>query len=582
MNKKEYSIDWILYILLFALPFLHVNIGLSVADQGYNLSNFELFPNMNRTWMIATLVANIVGKIFTLMPFGHYMLGMNIYCTLLLSLVSVTMFYVLKKEYNKYAVFIGLIISICFSWAPKVTLYQYLSYYLFCMASLLLVCGLKKEKRTMLYMAGLVLGINLFVRFPNVLQVSLIFVVIIAAILYKKRAKDWLKDILVCIAGYFTIVLPVILVIELVFGFGTYANMIDSLFAMTDTASSYTPFAMFYSMYASYIENFKWFKWFVIVAVVATLIYGFLRKKWQKIGLFVVVALAFLFIMRVYWYWGTLNVKYNEYASVYVWGVCFLSLSIIVLLYACMLSGISKTKKLYAIAGLIIIFITPLGSNNVLYSNFNNLYLLAPVVIGTLTEILFLQIKRDKDKKEQKWRLSLMPVVEICYLLVGILLLQTFMFHTFFVFGDEGITGNKKVTVDVNKRIAGILTTEANAKVYSELSQFIQDEGLQGEDCIVWAHSPMVYYAMDLECAIGHTWPMLDSYPYAEFVQDMEFLESYPMVIYEAQYYPNLLEENSELDSKTQQINKLLKEGCYVEVFRNDFFVVCVSNLAEK
>ena len=77
MTKKICVSDIILCCILFFLPFIHVSIGLSVADQGYNLANFEAFPDMNRTWMVATLVANIVGKIFTFLPFGHSMLGMN-------------------------------------------------------------------------------------------------------------------------------------------------------------------------------------------------------------------------------------------------------------------------------------------------------------------------------------------------------------------------------------------------------------------------------------------------------------------------------------------------------------------------
>ena len=89
---------------------------------------------------------------------------MNVYCTLLLSILSVVFFVVLKKDFSKYAVFCGLVIAISFSWAPKVTLYQYLSYYLFNAAALMLLWGLRKENRRLLFGAGVVLGINLFVR----------------------------------------------------------------------------------------------------------------------------------------------------------------------------------------------------------------------------------------------------------------------------------------------------------------------------------------------------------------------------------------------------------------------------------
>ena len=72
MRVKKNIIDCILYCVLFILPFIHINIGINVSDQGYNLANFEMFPNINETWGIATLAANLIGKLFTQLPFGHY------------------------------------------------------------------------------------------------------------------------------------------------------------------------------------------------------------------------------------------------------------------------------------------------------------------------------------------------------------------------------------------------------------------------------------------------------------------------------------------------------------------------------
>lgn len=576
MAKKNRVIDIILCAMLVLLPFLHVNIGLSVADQGYNLINFESFPDMNQTWMIATLVANLVGKLFTYLPFGHYMLGMNVYCTLLLSITVVLMYIVLKKDYNRYGVFLGLIIAICLSWAPKVTLYQYLSYYLFSCGAVLLVQGLVKEKRVLLYLAGILLGVNLFVRFPNILQVALIVVVFVSAVIKRSKIKSLVLNVLICIAGWCTITVPVLLAIEVICGRGTYIGMVRSLFAMTESATSYTPLAMLRSVYAGYLENFKWFIWFVVTALVGAFVYGFLRKKWQKITCYVVLALGVLFILRVYWYWGVMNIKYTTYQSVMVWGTCFLMLSILILLWALCSPKSSLLKRLYAVAGLVIVFITPLGSNNALFSNYNNLYFLAPVVLGSIMDLALVRNVKEKEGRRKIWRFSVLPIAFVSGLLVLVVLFQTFMFHTFFVFGDVGITGEAKAVVPGNDRLAGIYTTEANAKQIGELTAFFDEFDLKDKACIVWSHSPILYYALELDCAIGHTWPMLDSYAYAEFVGDLADNEEYPIVIYEAQYYPDLLSDAEELDDKTYWISELLDEGEYQEVFRNQYYVVCV------
>ena len=577
MEKKKCRIDYLLGGLLFLLPFLHVCIGVNTTDQGYNLANFELFPHMNQTWMISTLIANIVGKLLTWLPFGHFMLGMNVYCTLLLSILSVVFFVVLKKDFSKYAVFCGLVIAISFSWAPKVTLYQYLSYYLFNAAALMLLWGLRKENRRLLFGAGVVLGINLFVRFPNILHTALIVVVVYAAILRKKHFQELMKDILMCIAGYFAVAIPGIVLIEIIWGRGAYPGMINSLFAMTDTATSYSPFSMFTSVYYAYAENWYWFKWFLLEALAGVLVYGFLRKKWMKYAMQLFLVCGFVVILRFYWYWGMFNVKYTAYESVYVWGANLLMLAGLIMAFAVVLPKVTFELKLYGLAMLVIIGITPLGSNNVLYSNFNNLYLLAPVLAG-MTELLW-QRCQNQDRKEvgrKVWNFSAIPLVLVSTMLIGITAMQTFLFHGCFVFGDTKITAETSAKVEGNKKLTGMITTRDNAESLSQLSRFIEENDLTGSETIVWSQAPILYYILDTPCAIGHFWPSLDSYPYEEFVRDIEEMEEYPMIIYQSIYYEDLIKGAPEGDRKSQVIAEILQKGNYEEVFRNGYYTVCL------
>ncbi len=577
MKKKICKIDWLLGGILFLLPFLHVCIGINITDQGYNLANFELFPNMNQTWMVATLAANIVGKFFTWLPFGHYMLGVNVYCTLLLSVISIVLFIILKKDFSKYAVFAGLVIAICFSWAPKVTLYQYLSYYLFDVAAVLLMMGLRKEKSRMLFMAGVTLGINLFVRFPNVLQAVLIVVVIYSAILKKKTFRQLVVDVLVCMAGYLCIVIPTILVIELIWGRGAYLSMIINLFAMTDTATAYSPFSMFTSVFYAYKDNWYWFKWFLAEAIVGVAAYGFLKKKWTKQAMQILLIIGVVVILRFYWYWGMFNVKYTSYESVYVWGANLLMLAGIIMVCLLMLPKLSYDLRLYALTVLVIIGITPLGSNNVLYSNYNNLYLVAPIVAGMM-ELLWQKSKEMgiKGLGNRVWIFNPAPLVLVGGMLIGITMMQTFFFHGAFVFGDNVLKEKSGAKIEGNKIFKGMITSKENASALEEISVFIQENNLEGSEAIVWSQAPILYYMLDIECAIGHFWPSLDSYPYEEFAADVKSMETYPMIIYQNIYFGDLKNDTSERDVKTQMIRQILQEGNYEDIFCNKVYTVCV------
>jgi len=578
MMKKICKTDYVLAGILFLLPFLNVSMGVNVTDQGYNLANFELFPHMNQTWMISTLAANLVGKIFTWLPFGHYMLGMNIYCTLLLSAFTVVMYNILKKDFSKYAVFCGLLIAVCFSWAPKVTLYQYLSYFLFNGAAVLVIMGLRKENRRLLFGAGVLLGINLFVRFPNILQTVLIVVVLYAAILKKKCFKEWITDVLVCMAGYFVIAVPGIVLIELLWGRGAYLGMINSLFAMTDTATEYSPFAMFTSVYYAYLDNWYWFKWFLILVVLGIVVWGFLKKKWQRLVVFAGMILGLVLILGFYGYRGMLNTHYEGYHSVYVWGANLLMFTGIFMAFAVCLPRIPYEIKLYGLTVLVIIGITPLGSNNVLYSNYNNLYLLAPVTAG-MVDLLWKRVCREKGaEKGRIWRVSGMPAALVGSALILITMVQTFLFHNAFVFGDAGLTIQTGAKISTNKRLTGMITAQENGKALGELTAFMDENNLNGMPTIVWDQAPILYYILDIECPIGHFWPWLDSYPYTEFKGDIEGMEEYPMIIYQTIYYEDLLKGLEEPEQKTQVILEILQEGAYEEVFRNAHYVVCLPD----
>lgn len=573
MRVKKNIIDCILYCVLFILPFIHINIGINVSDQGYNLANFEMFPNINETWGIATLAANLIGKLFTQLPFGHYMLGMNIYCTLLLSLSVLGIFYFLKKEYSKYAIFGGLIIAICLSWASKVALYQYISYYLMSFAVIILNQGIVNKKKKYLFFAGIILGINLFVRFPNILQTVLILVVLYAGILYKKQIKEVCVDCACCVGGYILVALPGIVLIDVVFGKGTYASMIENLFGMTDSAVAYSPLHMIQSLLDAYIENWRWFRWLLLLIVFAAFAGGFHMKKWIKIAFYTVLSGMFLIILRIFWYYGIVNVNYNTYDSIYTISAVFIMLSFFILVGVIIKPNVDTSKRLYAIAALLIMIITPLGSNNVFYTNYNNLYLIAPIVWGSVS-YLFADKKNEIGKK---WMINTVAARVVVYMFIGVVLFQTFMFHLFFVYGSNGVITESKAEVN-NEILKWMRTSEENAEMLSGLSEYINENNLVGEQSIVYSNAPLVFYILEMDCAIGHTWPALSSYPNNEYISDLDEMEDYPIIIYETRYFNNLMEEVPEWDEKAIYINELLIEGDYAEVYRNEHYAVCIPN----
>ena len=73
----EVITKYIFPVMLFLYPFLTVNQGVDVSDSTYGFSNFLFFEQMEGMWVVSTYVSNVVGWLFTKLPFGITILGLK-------------------------------------------------------------------------------------------------------------------------------------------------------------------------------------------------------------------------------------------------------------------------------------------------------------------------------------------------------------------------------------------------------------------------------------------------------------------------------------------------------------------------
>lgn len=578
MKKKNKTELWLFRILLVVFPLLHLGIGMDLMDTGYSLANFEAFPDFNKTWMISTILSQVVGKCLTFLPFGNTMIGVQFYCMLILGGVALLFFEVLRKEFDYRAVLVGELIALCMCWSPKFILYQYLTYYLFSGAALLLVKGLLSEKKRLMYISGLILGASLLVRFPNIVESGLIVLVFYYAILKKIPFKKLLIWFGVCLGGYATVALTGILVIELCFGFGSYSAMIQGLFGMTEEAVSYTPLAMVMAPVKDYLAYAKYFACFVAGTIAGYAVYVFLKKEWMKkafVAVFVAGFILILFFLRGRGIW---NLQFSEYVSVYPWCMFLVYFAIMFAVFEIVWAKCEVSRKLFAMMILCILFITPIGSNNGMYSIFNNLFLVAPYVAGSM--LCYGNRVVDKEKKIGKHiRLDFKPALLMCFLISCIIMIQCVCFGVLFNFRSE-ITVSRDVDfVQNNKRLRGMRGTPEMVEAVEELTVFMQEEELMGKEGLFYGQVPTLSYALDMPCAISHTWPELPSYPTVDLEAELADIASLPVMIYEAGYYERMFAEDAYegLPKKEQLVVSFAKERGYEEIYRNQKFVVLTA-----
>ncbi len=173
---------------------------------------------------------------------------------------------------------------------------------------------------------------------------------------------------------------------------------------------------------------------------------------------------------------------------------------------------IFRRDKLLALLVLLVILITPIGSNNETYPNMNNLFLAAPVTFW-LGYRVYLTLRR---------KVEAFPIRAMCIFVAAVLLVQSLGFGTHAVFRDS-IDGQKRDSrVHGNRKLAGVRTNAANAESLQDVVDFV-NQNVQGiQTVITFGDVPGFGWLFDMPSELSHDWPDMNTYPVGTMRQDLE------------------------------------------------------------
>ena len=566
-------------VVLILFSMLHISEGVTVTDTGYNYGNFVAFDSLDDMWKFSTYLAGVVGALFTKLPFGQTMIGLNIYTGLIKTAISLLAYFFCIRVCNmrKEAVFLGEMIALGLCWCPTALTYNYLTYLLFGVGAMLLYLALIYEKKRFFVLAGIALGVNVFVRLPNLAEMALIAVVWLCGILYKKKFGKIVQETLFCVLGYVTGLGAVFAYIVCRYGLTRYVDGIKALFAMTDEAGSYTVKAMIVDMIKIYIRYFKWFAGAIVLVVAGMFLFKICEKKFValKSCVYAGIVLAWVYL---YYKKGMFDFNYRGYDSMFALGVMLLTLCLFLFVFWILFTKRQKEEKVLASIVCVIILITPLGSNNHLFSPINNLFLTAPFLMNYIWHLL-------SDKKSSimlgKVSFSKLPYKITVVIFACVLLIQSILFGTNFVFRD-GLGGEaRKFQVSNNPVLQGMYTTEENAKNLQELNDFLVKEQLTGREAVLFGNVPALAFYYELKPALSSTWPDLQSFSFSKFESEIDGFKAEgktPVVLVSSK--PSDVGENEDatesLKKKWQCLGDFMESNMYQKVFANDAFTIYI------
>ena len=569
------TLEAIMVLFMALYPLRHIHIGLDLWDTGYNYANFEYMglDSMDSMWFFSTFLSTAVGHLLTLLPFGKTVLGLNFYTGLIVSIMAVAsyMFCTRIIKLPKFIVFLGEYVAISLCWCPTALLYNYLTYFFMLVAVVCIYMGLTRNRNHWLFLAGVALGINLFVRFSNLPEVVFIFAVWVYGILEvrsrhraesdvvkKRERKNGFKRTafrtLACMLGYFSVVGGMLLYFGIRYGFGSYFEAIKRLFSMTEEAQDYTAASMLRTLINWYVEAGYWVSRLCVFAVGGVLVcalakhldiqyeinikgkrrhFTFLRLAYIISILLAALSLAWLYKRK--FSFG----HYGEYGSMLLPSAVLLFLTVIVGVIQIFMPKNSLEKRLIAGLALIVVLITPIGSNTGIFPIINNQFLVAPFLIYSIWKLLRIKdgegISRynfnnplidhatNKRKKitEIVWSyVSLFPVKAVILAFAGLCLVQFTTFGAEFVFTESHNAWDTYYSVANVKTVRGIRMNYEKATDFTELQKYIRENGLNENELITYGNIPAVSFYLQMTPAFN-TWIDLSSYNASIMEQDL-------------------------------------------------------------
>lgn len=572
LKKKAYRIaSGIVFILLIAwMAFCRVDRGMDITDSTYSLTNFLFADKMDGMWYYSTFYANLLGSLLVKLPFGNTLLGMNVYTGLIRFLIGVLSYFFFVKEVGmaRELSFLGSFIAVAFCWCPTTILYNYLTYLFFFLGAAFLYRGLTKEKKTSLVLAGFFLGTNFFVRLPNVAEAALIVALFLYSVLKREKFTKCLVKTVCCILGYAIAFIPGMVLIMITRGFDEYVKGIQELFSMTEESTGYSPVAMVLNSARAYLRGWKWDEITIFMLLLCSLAFLVFpaKIKWARYVSSTAVTGAFVVLLYKK---NLFDVNIYYHAAIYRSGALLLTICLVWLLGTFVHRASSDEEKLLAIIALGVIVITPLGSNNELYSNINNLFFVLPA-------FLFLLFRFSTGNEYFRGvRYSL-------FLLTGVIGIYAMIVSYSASFRD-GLDGRMNVEVKNNPVVKGMKTTEYNAKCLEELFDLWDDKSLEGSKVLLYGNVSGLGFYLGSAPAISTAWPSLSSFSTSKFEADMKDLRG--MILYKGEPAPVVIigkEEQegifSEASAGKQEILKeFLVDNDYNVAYDNHKFLVYLA-----
>ncbi len=559
ISESTFSVLMFASLLLLSLSYCFH--GIDMTDEGWVLCGYQqIFQHPDSVgcmfYMYNTL---LVGGVWEMLFGGLGIIGFKVLCTLFVTLTWVIVYVLLRKSINRWVLFVTLayltiggigVISYNFTSILAIMLCIY------CMYNSLL-----KEKSWLMGIGGVILGLAVFFRFPNLALTGMILVLIVNYI----HTREWRKTATflgLAVGGFIIGIGLNVLLMVILHHWGIMQNMFSVAFSMvTSDDSSHS----LQGMLMTYMSTYRLvLKYMYPLLFFPALLY--LVDKWEKNlivkkCLYVVLTLLF----------GYLIFRLLNKGNVSLHSICCVTFILVFLKR----DSYSISDLYLSTLAFLLMSLMPLGSDGGIVHVRSSLFLALPFSFG----ILWKELKEINAEWAKYIR-----ICAVCVMCV--VLLNAIVRSTQHSYRDEGSKFQKTAMI-TQSVVPTTLTNPDKARVMDNLLIHLKPLVGSGRTLISYPSIPMVNYLTNTPSYMSTPWGgILND---AVFDQDLAYAEqtkSLPVIVLSKasheDWYKPLYHWESVLDCqdwrdithKNEVLHAFIQRHGYKAVYETNLFQV--------
>jgi len=498
IKNKKINILLVSFIILY--PWYLAISGIDMTDTGYWLVNYQHFFS-SPTYVeraFPSWLSLFFGAVTNVILGGIGLFGFKIAYIITIYLSLWLVYGVLRTYTTSTVLLFCLSIALVFINIDRLSIINYnmLTTLFYLASAYFLYFALTKDKRNYFFIAGIILGLNIFIRFPNLLGITLVVVIFYYDFSVGNTKKDSLKRSAYVLLGYvFAIVSTLILMKTL----GHFELYIERLSALLTSAKdpSYHHSGSF--LLNSFIKNQFLAYMFGFVFITGILFLGWLSRFWNYSKVIMrsfTFLFSFIFIIFMMKISNIFNSPNYYFLHVGMIGITYLMLILIIF------KNFRENPKfsLIALIALLIIELIPLGSDTHLRNALYGMYLVLPIILIYIYSLSSIKIGSFFLYKKE--------IVFLKYLISMTLIFFSVILSTmyFAAYGDSRVKFKMIATVD-HPLLRYNLTTIERSAVLVEVLEKIQVYEKDYEYVLTYNFVPMIQYASKTRPYLGTATP---------------------------------------------------------------------------